>query len=244
MTSKLDIFHNAVSKFSPYKNKSNFKRHLKYIFGEYDFSNKTILDIGGGIGLLSIYASILGSKVICLEPSSAGSKNGIQKKFKELIDEIEFEGNLEYIPKKFQDFDYKKNSFDLIVIANAINHLDEDACIRLNEESSQNEYNSLFQKMALLLKNGGKLIFTDCSSSNFFNDIGLKNPIHPSIEWHKHQTPKIWSSLLKNNGFYNTNISWSSFNTLGKLGRIIMGNKLINYMTLSHFRIESIYKSQ
>ena len=243
MNSKLDIFHDAVLKFSPYKNKSNFKRHLKFIFGNYDFSNKTILDIGGGIGLLSIYASILGSKAICLEPASDGSKNGVHNKFKEVIRNIGYEGTLEYIPKTFQEFNYKNNSFDLIVIANAINHLNEDACISLTEQSSQNEYNFLFQKMAKLLKNEGRLIFTDCSSSNFFNDIGLRNPIHPSIEWHKHQTPLIWSNLLKRNGFSNPHISWSSFNTLGRLGRIIMGNKLINYMTLSHFRIETVYKS-
>ena len=65
----------------------------------------------------------------------------------------------------------------------------------------------------------------------------------PSIEWHKHQSPEIWSQLLRQNGFLNPEVTWSSFNSLGKFGRIIMNNKFINYMTLSHFRLETTLDS-
>ena len=55
----LDNFYESVINLVNIKAK-NLERHLKYIFGVYDFSNKSILDIGGGLGLLSIYAAIKG----------------------------------------------------------------------------------------------------------------------------------------------------------------------------------------
>ena len=244
MREKLDGFYDTVLKNSKYKNKNNLKRHLKYIFGSYEFSKKSILDIGGGMGLLSIYAALKGSKATCLEPEASGSTNGIQKKFNLLSNNLKCKNNLNFIPCTFQDFNHKNNSFDLIVIANAINHLNENACMNLlKRKSSELEYDFIFQKMAKLLKTNGKLIITDCSSSNFFNDLRLKNPLMPSIEWHKHQSPEIWSQLLRQNGFLNPEVTWYSFNSLGKFGRILMNNKFINYMTLSHFRLETTLDS-
>ena len=240
----LDNFYESVIRLSKYKSKKNLERHLKYIFGVYDFSNKSILDIGGGLGLLSIYAAIKGSNATCLEPEASGSTNGIQNKFNLLSSNLKCKNNISFHSCTFQDFKHKNNSFDLIVIANAINHLNENACINLlKRKSSELEYDFIFQKMAKLLKNNGKLIITDCSSSNFFNDIRLKNPLMPSIEWHKHQSPEIWSQLLRQNGFLNPEVTWSSFNSLGKFGRILMNNKFINYMTLSHFRLETTLDS-
>ena len=243
MREKLDGFYDTVLKNSRYKNKKNLKRHLNYIFNNFDFNGKKILDVGGGMGLLSVYAALLGSEAICLEPESFGSTIGIQNNFNKLAEKIDCKNRLEFVSETFQEFNFKKKSFDLIVVANAINHLNEDACIRLPEETAENEYNLIFKKMRDLLKENGKLIITDCSSSNFFNDIGLKNPLMPSIEWHKHQSPSTWSNLLIKNGFKNTIISWSSFNTLVRLGRILMNNKYINYLTLSHFRIEASLNS-
>lgn len=239
MSEKIDDFYDTVLKNSNYNNKKNLQRHLKYIFNNFDFKGKTILDVGGGIGLLSMYAALLGSKAICLEPESSGSTVGVQSNFNKLAEEIDCHNKLKFVSKTFQECDFKKKSFDLIVIANAINHLNEEACIRLPEKSAENSYNLILKKMRDLLKDNGKLIITDCSSSNFFNDIGLNNPLMPSIEWHKHQSPNTWSNLLKKNGFKHTIVSWSSFNSMGRLGRILMNNKYVNYLTLSHFRIEA-----
>ena len=60
----------------------------------------------------------------------------------------------------------------------------------------------------------------------------------PTIEWHKHQTPTVWATLLINSGFKNPKFAWSYPNTLGKFGRFIFGNKIAAFFLLSHFRLE------
>ena len=55
-----------------YSNKKKLRSHLNYIFEDFDFSGKDILDVGGGAGLLSFYGGFCRNS-ICLEPELEGS---------------------------------------------------------------------------------------------------------------------------------------------------------------------------
>jgi hypothetical protein len=63
----------------------------------------------------------------------------------------------------------------------------------------------------------------------------------PSIEWHKHQSPYLWTSMLAKVGYAQPRIQWSSYHALGALGRLTMGNAIVNFVTLSHFKF-TMYK--
>ena len=86
------------------------------------------------------------------------------------------------------------------------------------------------------MNKNGKLIVADCSCDNFLNAVGLKCIFNPTIEWHKHQKPGTWISLLEEVGFKNPKVAWSSPNRLGNLGRMVMGNSYMAYLTQSHFK--------
>lgn len=213
-----------------------------YIFKNINLKNKIILDIGGGIGLISFYAIFKGAnKSILIEPESAGAGSFKMQNFHLLKSELNLdETNILHVNNLFQNLKMEPNSIDIIVLHNSINHLDESACINLlTDPTAQKKYVEIFSKIHNILKKGGSLILLDCSSKNFFNDLNIKNPIAPSIEWHKHQRPEVWVKIMKETGFNNFKIKWSSLKQLRQIGRILFGNKLAAYFTYSHFLIKS-----
>ncbi|WP_205511030.1 class I SAM-dependent methyltransferase [Longitalea arenae] len=242
MTPKVaDHFFDIVVKKKLYSSKGNLKFHLNGLFDHVDLSQKEVLDIGGGKGLLSLYAAVKGArKVVCLEPELDGSRNGMISGYQELRNELPESLPVELLPVTLQDYLQKAGSekYDVVVLNNSINHLDEEACIHLRDsDSSYRTYVTIFKNLSQIMKKGGVLIATDCSCKNFFNDIHVKNFMVPTIEWHKHQAPDTWIAVLKDAGFKNPKVKWSSLNRLRGPGRLLMGNYFMAYLTKSYFQL-------
>jgi hypothetical protein len=87
------------------------------------------------------------------------------------------------------------------------------------------------------MNDGGTFILMDCSSRNFFGDLGITNPMEKSIEWFKHQPPELWCGLLLESGFVAPRISWPSGRYLRYL-RQYRRTRLWSYFLDSVFRIE------
>jgi len=65
--------------------------------------------------------------------------------------------------------------FDIVILHNSINHLNEDACIKLKEDkAAKEEYKKYFRKLFQMTNSNARLIICDCSNKNFFNFIVLK----------------------------------------------------------------------
>ncbi|HQI41282.1 MAG: hypothetical protein B6D44_02125 [Ignavibacteriales bacterium UTCHB2] len=226
-----------------YHSPSSLIWYYKYfLFNGIDFTNKSFLDIGGGIGLASFYALINNSeRVVLIEPEDAGSGSFKMDNFYKL--EEYFHSYSERITLRkelFQDFNELSENYDIKFLHNSINHLDEDACISLTlNDRSRLKYIELFEKLYTLLKQDGQIIITDCSNRNLFNDIGIKNILAPQIEWQKHKKPETWIELMREVGFKEFKIQWTSLKQFRKLGRILFGNKLIAYLTFSHFKLSA-----
>jgi SAM-dependent methyltransferase len=234
----LNRFFDAAIRLGVYSNKKNLKRHLNYLFGGIELDRKRVLDVGGGAGLLTIYAAVRGAEAVCVEPERDGSTGGVTGKFVPLKTAVDPGLTADLVVSSIQDYLNSAHAFDVVVIANAINHLNEDACIHLLDDSQARDvYKSILRPLHRAMKPGGWLVITDCSRSNFFNDIGAKSPFMPDIEWHKHQSPMVWGRLLQELGFAPARIQWSSPNTLGDLGRTVLGNRVGAYFLLSHFRL-------
>lgn len=195
-----------------------------------------MLDIGGGYGIHSFYAACKGAKhVTCLEPELAGSTKGTFDKFRKLSASLSL-SNISFQPIRFQDFNSDDQIFDIILLHNSINHLDEEACIKLQyDDDARNRYKFIFQKLSKISAQGAKLIIADCSRYNFFASLGIKNPFAATIEWYKHQSPEFWSGMLLKYGFINPKVRWTSFNNLRKVGRLLFGNRFTSYFLTSHF---------
>ena len=237
MSDNLDGYLNSVVEAGGYGSKYRLHRHLDYLLGDCSGVEKA-LDIGGGAGLLSLYIASQGAdEVVLLEPEGEGSTSAITDLFRRLQERVPNGERVELRNQIFQEYDPGDDKFDLIVCANAINHLNEPACVDLqtNRESYET-YMGYFRRLFDMMTPGGRVVISDCSSRNLFRRLGMTNPLMPTIEWEKHQPPRQWVSMFQEAGFVDPKIQWSSYNALGPLGRVLMGNSVVNYMTLSHFK--------
>jgi 16S rRNA G966 N2-methylase RsmD len=220
-------------KFFP--NKRNLLFHLDSIFAGIDFNNKNFLDIGGGIGLHCFYAASKGArKVLCLEPEADGSDINVNEKFNCICKDLKYD-NVVLTNSKFQSYLFQ-DRYDIISLYNSVNHLDEQSCVNLlTNKSCYQNYQQIFRKIYNVANKNAIIIICDCSNSNFFAKLGITNPVSPTIEWSKHQSPETWTTLLKEAEFTSTKIRWSSFNRLGSLGRFFLGNRFMAFFLQSHF---------
>lgn len=212
------------------------KWHMEnYLFPDIDFKEKRFLDIGGGVGTYSFYAACRGAcEVVCLEPEAAGSSSGMREEFQRRAQVLGME-NVRLLPLTFQEYD-SDAPFDILFCHNAINHLDESAVVRCHyDPSAQDVYVALFHKMRRLCVAGGYLIIADASRYNLWATLGRPNPLCPTIEWHKHQSPRLWKRLCERAGFQTVSVRWRSPARLGKIGQFVFGNEWVNYFFWSHF---------
>jgi len=237
-TQALDRFFEAVAEYNLYSSPRNLQFYLHYLFQDVNLTGKKVLEIGAGAGLCSCYAASSGAeKVISLEPEAAGSTAGVTDRFNKLSNALGLSQVAMY-PLTFQDFDPGNEKFDVILLDDCVNHLDEAACVDLLRDAGAIEaYRNIFHKMYDIAADRAKIIITDCSRHNFFALLKRRNPFSPTIEWHKHQAPVTWMRLLADAGFVNPMVKWASFNRLGSVGRLL-GNKPAAFFLQSRFRIE------
>lgn len=208
-----------------------------------DFRGKAVLDIGGGVGLAATYALARGAEsATLLEPEAAGSQNDQLNRARKMREELGLADRFAVESSTLQAFDGGDARFDVAILEASINHLDEDAVISLLEsEASRERYRAIMTKLASLLRPGSIIVISDCARHNFFGDLGLRNPLVPSIDWPKHQQPRTWIKLLKTCGFSSPTVRWGIHNTLGSLGRRLLGNAVAFYFLSSYFILTMRY---
>lgn len=236
-SAELDRYFSVMIQEKLYSSKGRLQFYLRRLFEDISFENKRFMDIGAGNGLFSFYAACKGAKeVLCLEPEAEGSSEDVCTHFRKVHSHLSFLDQVKLEHSTIQSLEPCGKKFDVILLHGSVNHLDENACIHLlRDENARNNYRAMFSKISSIANIGAKIIIYDCSRYNFFSLLGVKNPFASSIEWHKHQSPKLWAELLSEAGFCNPKIKWHSFNVLGSPGRLFLGNKFMSYFISSHF---------
>lgn len=228
-------------------NAKRFRFYTSQIFPpEWQFSGKNLLDIGGGGGLMSLFAAAMGAAhVVCLEPEAAGSTANIQSRFEKLRGSVRTGEAVEYLGLRLEDYNPENRLFDCVLLHNSINHLDESAVTNLaDSEDARQKYIVLFRKIAGLCRSGATIVVCDCSNKNLWQALRMHNVFAPTIEWHKHQRPEVWADLLGAVGFTRPRVKWTSFNRLGRAGVALSGNPFAAYLLISHFCLTMTYRGE
>jgi hypothetical protein len=235
----MDYF-NLMAENGFYSKAQRLKCYLeKQLFKGIDLNGKSVIDIGGGNGLFGFYAALNGaSQVVVMEHEFDGSNSGMISGFNQISKILNNPKNISHTSKVLEEYDLKNNKFDIILMHNSINHIDEQACIKLCEDKdAQLVYFNFFAKLQEISNPKCTLIICDCARANFFADLKLKNPFASSIEWEKHQNPDFWAKLLEKNNYKNPKIEWTYPNFLGNIGNLFFRNKFMAYLTISHFKL-------
>ena len=214
-----------------------FVRAMRRFFRGTTLNKKSVLDIGGGIGACSFFAATLGATdVLCFEPHADGSE-GIPP---EGFDAIRRKMGLTQVKLIEAEFSprHLEREFDIVVLHNVVNHLNEAACESLHRsEAAESAYRRIFKELAAVMSASGKIILSDCARHNLWGDLRIRNPITPTIEWKKHQQPRRWADLLTSSGLTVDEIDWTFPARLGDSWRPLLGNRVAAYLTNSHFRL-------
>lgn len=221
------------------------RERLDYVMGLYFrgliLSDRAVLEVGAGPGYFLVWCVINGaSKVVGIEPEAAGSTEHVGDTFREMADRIGLTTEVvEYSTDTLDEFvrAYMGEGFDYILMHAVINHLDEEATRKLHlprAVSERERYIDIFKKMNRLLKSEGIILISDVGRHNFWNDLKLKNPFSPTIEYDKHQQPRLWRELLEESGFKYLDVLWYPFFQLRAL-RHLLSWRLPAYLTSSAF---------
>jgi SAM-dependent methyltransferase len=221
------------------------RRYTRWLFQDVPLQGARVLDIGGGSGVFSFYAAAAGAReVLCLEPEGQGGSIGMNEQFHRLQRVTGFD-NVRLEHATLQRFETRPASFDVVLLHNSVNHLDETMVPLLRRdaatggEEARDVYRWLFRRVADALAPAGHLVLTDCARDNLFPRLGLRHPLLRQIEWHKHQNPAVWWGLLRQTGFERRSERWSSFNRLGALGWMLLANPAGAFFFSGHFRLHA-----
>jgi SAM-dependent methyltransferase len=211
----------------PVQRAGNLRFYMDYLFDGVELAGARVLDIGAGSGRYSFFAAAAGAKhVVALEPEAAGSDTEVTSQFEQVRECLGID-SVELRHETLQDFDPGDERFDVLFMHASINHLDEPATMRLHwDEGARRSYRELFARLAAVAADGATLVATDVTRHNLFARLPVKNPLQPTIEWEKHQAPETWVGLLREAGFTDPRVRWSTSNSLRRPGRALLGNRV------------------
>jgi SAM-dependent methyltransferase len=216
-------------------NPGNLRYLLETTFERIDLAGRSVLDIRAGKGTAGFFAAAAGAARVVVVELEGGPHSALEDRFRRLR-ELPASQRVELRSESLRDFDPGTDRFDVLVSMASINHVDEDAVSQLGHDPQARErYLAILSKLAALASPGADLMVSDVSRHNLFARLGIRNPIAPAIEWHKHQPPQLWVELLESVGFRDPHVRWKSFNSLRRPGRLMLGNRVAAYCSNSAF---------
>ena len=211
-----------------------------YIFEGIDIKNKSLMDFGGGNGIASFFAVHSDRSCNCtiVDPFSEGSNAQMINQYRQLS---KIYGNIVKLHNDYVDTLPVDDKFDLILMHNSINHVGEDI-IELVESNKEHwdQYLTRLEPVILRAKKGAHIVIADCSNKNFWNDLGIRNPLAPNIDWNLHHRPQVWRRMLKELGCSHSETRWTARREFLAPGKFMLANRFFNYFLGSHF--VSVYK--
>lgn len=240
---KAELFLRVSLELGGYRSADRTLYRCYQTFSGISIPGKSLLEIGAGTGVFSAFAAVTGAKhVTALEPEAAGSTAGYTTKIRRCRQWMNLP-NFEVCGSTIQEYRSNARLYDVVLLYNSINHLDEPCCMALlDDPHAYHAYQGIFRKIVSMMRPGAVLVLADCSRYNAFAMLGLRPPLAPYIEWHKHHTPATWIELLTPLGLGQPSVDWTRYHPLRHM-RGLAANAVFNFFTSSHFRLVMRYQA-
>lgn len=222
-----------TGKMVGYANGKRYTTRGKFLFDGVPLSGAHVLEVGCGTGAWAIWAALHGAdRVIGIEPEVDGSTSNTLTKFRQTVEMLGLNDKVVAADHLLNELPPQDRPFDVVVMFNVINHLDEDAVMVMHKDKAAFErYVSLLRDLRGRIAKGGRVIVADCTRDNFWQRVGMRSPLAPNIDWAKHQGPEIWVKAFERAGFQKVDLRWSPLQPFLKA----TGNRFVQYLTSSHF---------
>jgi SAM-dependent methyltransferase len=216
-----------------YRSLDRYETRARFVLAGVPLAGARVLDVGCGSGAFSLWAALHGaSHVLGLEPEASGSTADSVDVCRTLVTQLQLDQRVSISNRRLEDLPVPSMSFDVAVLYNVINHLNEDAVSRLHEdEGAMRAYVAILQHLKRLLSPGAWVIVADCGRRNLWNQLSMRSPLAPTIEWHKHQQPEVWVRCFAEADFELVDLRWSPLYPFGRLST----HRFVQYLTASHF---------
>jgi len=189
-----------ICDYISFENTDSFLHEMEVMFMKLNYTNKTVLDIGCGNGLMSIYLSLKypDVKIDAIDENKGrGAKRDILLSLDEIIIRFKLE-NINVIDVNYWDHDKK---YDLIVARHSLHHIphliEPNNDILIIEDNCR-QYIKLFNKLFNNLNRGGELIFSDVVRNNIFTWMPQRLAFKfRNVRWGTKPTFKEWIRFIR-----------------------------------------------
>lgn len=243
---KQDNKWNLYSKMLTEDGHDNLKAtfyNISRTFNNIDIKDKSIVEIGSGKGLMSIYCSLSNAKkVVSIEPELAGSRSKVIELQNNRINSLGLD-NIIVLPFDFNLWDSQGEKFDIVLSFASINHIYESPYNALKHKETFQKYVAIGSKIHSLLKPGGIAVINDACRYGLFwfiGKLGIRRPWLPkkkiTINWRIHQNPTTWKKILLESGFSKIDIIYPLPYSLRSLKGVV-DTPLFNFLLSAQFTL-------
>jgi len=193
----------------------NFEYQMGRMFRGIDLSGKNILEVGCGVGYISLFLAITNpdSTIYAMDESEGnGAGTDVIDILKGYVAELGLK-NIEVIKAEFNEWESDR-TFDIVTAKNAIHHFPwsesvtkESNAFIFKNDTIHDAYIEIFRKLTTLISPEGHLVFGDVSRANVYRlmPIGIRKKFR-TVNWRTKPSKKEWLYLLEKTGYLD--IEW------------------------------------
>jgi SAM-dependent methyltransferase len=208
-------------------NLDGYLHEAAHLFSGVPIANRTILEIGSGRGLMTLYVAMQGAaNVVSMEPELIGSRSGMISLQQERLDRLGLQA-VQFLAADFNEWDPQGRTFDVVMCRAAINHMHASDQHALHHSSTYRGYLEVVRKMHRVTAPGGAVLITDACRYAFFTatrNLGIRRPWDLSktgINWRHHQNPQTWARIFRDGGFSDVAVRYPLPYRLRQFGGLV-----------------------
>jgi SAM-dependent methyltransferase len=220
-----------------------FLYQARSLFSGIDLRGKSVLEVGSGEGLMTLFASMSGAKVVSMEPELEGSRSGMIDLQRKRLAALGL-ADVEFLSADFNAWEPGDRTFDVVLLCNSINHLYESPHHARAHKETHRRMVEVVGKVRRATKPSGVAIASDACRYGLFmaaSYLGIPRPwdLRPlTLNWRIHQNPPVWREIFLEAGFSAVDIIYPLPYRLRGLGALVQ-NPVTNFLLEASFTLHA-----
>ncbi len=220
-------------------NLDGYLHAARLLFSGLDLKGRSVLEVGSGEGLMTLYMALSGASVVSMEPELVGSRSGMIDFQRQRLHRLNLQ-TVEFLSADFNTWDPQGRTFDVVLLCNSINHICESRFHADADPETRRRFVTMVTKIRKVTAPSGVTIASDACRYGFFMAASYLNIPRPwdrrplTLNWRIHQNPPTWRRIFTEAGFASTRVIYPLPYRLRHLGPLVQ-NPVSNYFLDASF---------